>query len=71
MTNHELQITYPAIHDWQNLRLAYHYASRGKRGKQAAAAMEPVFERGFIYDSYANRVGKGTHRALDRASLRV
>jgi len=29
--------------------------------------MEPIFERSFIYDSYANRVGKGTHRALDRA----
>jgi hypothetical protein len=29
--------------------------------------IEPIFERGFIYDSYANRVGKGTHRALDRA----
>jgi retron-type reverse transcriptase len=29
--------------------------------------IEPVFERSFIYDSYANRVGKGTHRALDRA----
>jgi RNA-directed DNA polymerase len=29
--------------------------------------IEPVFERKFIYDSYANRVGKGTHRALDRA----
>jgi RNA-directed DNA polymerase len=28
---------------------------------------EPIFERGFIYDSYANRIGKGTHRALDRA----
>lgn len=28
--------------------------------------IEPTFERGFIYDSYANRVGKGTHRALDR-----
>ena len=28
--------------------------------------MEPVFERSFIFDSYANRVGKGTHRALDR-----
>jgi RNA-directed DNA polymerase len=28
---------------------------------------EPIFERSFIYDSYANRVGKGTHRALDRA----
>jgi RNA-directed DNA polymerase len=28
--------------------------------------IEPVFERSFIHDSYANRVGKGTHRALDR-----
>jgi len=28
--------------------------------------IEPIFERKFIYDSYANRVGKGTHRALDR-----
>jgi RNA-directed DNA polymerase len=28
--------------------------------------IEPVFERSFIYDSYANRVGKGTHRTLDR-----
>lgn len=26
----------------------------------------PIFERSFIFDSYANRVGKGTHRALDR-----
>ena len=26
----------------------------------------PLFERRFIDDSYANRVGKGTHRALDR-----
>ncbi|MEA3309306.1 MAG: reverse transcriptase domain-containing protein, partial [Chloroflexota bacterium] len=29
--------------------------------------IEPRFERSFIADSYANRVGKGTHRALDRA----
>lgn len=29
--------------------------------------IEPVFERSFIYDSYANRISKGTHRALDRA----
>ncbi len=29
--------------------------------------IEPVFERTFIGDSYANRIGKGTHRALDRA----
>ncbi len=28
--------------------------------------IEPVFERRFIFDSYANRIGKGTHRALDR-----
>jgi len=26
----------------------------------------PVFERGFIHDSYACREGKGTHKALDR-----
>ncbi len=29
--------------------------------------IEPIFERSFIFDSYANRVGKGTHAALDRA----
>jgi retron-type reverse transcriptase len=28
--------------------------------------IEPIFERAFIHDSYANRVGKGTHRAVDR-----
>jgi hypothetical protein len=28
--------------------------------------LEPLFERCFVRDSYANRVGKGTHRALDR-----
>jgi len=26
----------------------------------------PLFESRFIHDSYANRLGKGTHRALDR-----
>lgn len=30
--------------------------------------IEPVFERSFIDDSYANRVKKGTHRALDRCT---
>lgn len=30
------------------------------------AVIEPIFERGFIFDSYANRLGKGTHRAVDR-----
>lgn len=28
--------------------------------------IEPVFEQTFIHDSYANRVGKGTHRAIGR-----
>ena len=28
--------------------------------------IEPLFERRFIHDSYANRKGKGTHAALDR-----
>lgn len=28
--------------------------------------IEPLFERSFIADTYANRLGKGTHRALDR-----
>ena len=28
--------------------------------------IEPAFERSFITHSYANRVGKGTHRALDQ-----
>ncbi len=29
--------------------------------------IEPIFERTFIADSYANRRGRGTHKALDRA----
>lgn len=28
--------------------------------------IEPLFDRSFSEDSYANRLGKGTHRALDR-----
>lgn len=31
-----------------------------------SAVIEPRFERVFIPDSYANRIGKGTHRAIDR-----
>ncbi len=31
--------------------------------------IEPVFEKSFIFDSYANRIGKGTHRALDRSQV--
>lgn len=30
------------------------------------AVIEPLFERGFIFGSYANRVGKGTHAAVAR-----
>ena len=30
------------------------------------AVIEPLFERGFVFDSYANRLGKGTHRAVAR-----
>ncbi len=30
--------------------------------------LEPIYERKFIYDTYANRQGKGTHRALDRCT---
>ena len=114
---------YDVICSWENLRLAFDKAARGKRGRSAAAAfeyrladnllqlqdellaqtytpgpytsfyihdpkkrlisaapfrdrvvhhalcnvIEPIFERSFVFDSYANRVGKGTHRALDRA----
>lgn len=32
------------------------------------SVIEPIFEARFIDDSYANRVGKGTHRALDRCT---
>jgi RNA-directed DNA polymerase len=28
----------------------------------------PIYERKFIHDSYANRVGRGTHKALDRCT---
>jgi len=28
--------------------------------------IEPLFDRTFIHDSYATRLGKGTHKALDR-----
>ncbi len=31
--------------------------------------IEPVFDRRFIPESYANRVGKGTHRALDHLQM--
>jgi RNA-directed DNA polymerase len=30
--------------------------------------IEPIFDRSFLYDSYACRTGKGTHAAVDRAA---
>ena len=30
--------------------------------------IEPLFERSFLFDSYANRIDKGTHKALDRCT---
>ena len=30
------------------------------------AAIEPEFERGFVFDSYANRCGKGAYRTVAR-----
>lgn len=30
--------------------------------------IEPIYERKFIFDSYANRKGRGTHAALDRCT---
>jgi retron-type reverse transcriptase len=30
------------------------------------AIVEPIFELGFIFDSYVNRLGKGTHKAVAR-----
>jgi len=114
---------YPRITGFDNLRLAFKEAARGKRSRPDVAAfefdlednllalqdelesqayapgpyytfriydpkprlisaapfrdrvvhhalclvIEPLFERRFIHDSYACRVGKGTHAALDRA----
>ncbi len=115
---------YQQLYSWENLLLAYHKASKGKRGHSNVAEfeyrlednllqlqrelrektyqpgeyhsfyihdpkkrlisaapfrdrvvhhalcnlIEPVFEKSFIFDSYANRIGKGTHKALDRAT---
>lgn len=35
----------------------------------ACSVIEPVFERLYIYDAYACRKGKGTHRAMARAQV--
>jgi len=64
---------------WQPGGYVHFYIHEPKRRRISAAPfpdrvvhhalcnlMEPVFERLFIPDSYANRPGKGTHRAVDR-----
>jgi len=64
---------------WQPEGYVHFYIQEPKRRRISAAPfadrvvhhalcnrIEPVFERLFIPDSYANRPGKGTHRALDR-----
>lgn len=117
-----MPIMFAQLCSWDNLYLAWRKASKGKRGRMAAATfehrlednllvlqdelwggyyqpgayysftihepkrrliraapfrdrvvhhalcnmIEPMFERSFVEDSYANRVGKGTHRALER-----
>ena len=33
--------------------------------------LDPIFERSFVFDSYACRKGKGTHAAVDRWQLFV
>ena len=118
-----MEQSYEQLCSWENLWSAWRHASKGKRGKNAAASfeyrlednlynlqqdlihqhyqpgeyssfyihepkhrlisaapfrdrvvhhalcqiIEPIFESSFIFDSYANRLGKGTHRAIDRA----
>jgi retron-type reverse transcriptase len=64
---------------WQPGDYVHFYIHEPKRRRISAApfadrvvhhalcnVIEPVFERLFIPDSYANRPGKGSHRALDR-----
>ena len=31
--------------------------------------LEPIYEKRFIYDSYATRKNKGTHRAIEQAQI--
>ncbi len=69
------------LHDKTYCPGAYHhfFIHEPKRRKISAAPfrdrvvhhalcnlIEPVFDACFIPDSYANRIGKGTHKALDR-----
>ncbi|MBN1481417.1 hypothetical protein EH223_03530 [candidate division KSB1 bacterium] len=71
---------YNQLTSFENLYLAACKAARNKGTHISAAPfrdrvvhhalcriIEPIFDRTFIYDSYANRPGKGTHAAIRRA----
>ena len=56
------------VHD-PKLRLISAAPFRDRVVHHALCSMiEPIFERRFIYDTYSNRHGKGTHKALDRCT---
>lgn len=55
------------VHDPKRRRIsAAHFRDRVVH-HAICNVLDPLFERLFIFDSYACRVGKGTHRALRRA----
>lgn len=67
--------------EWMPGRFRSFYVHEPKRRKISAApfedrvvhhalirVLEPIYEAKFIHDSYANRLGKGTHKALDRCT---
>ena len=55
-----MDVTYAQVCSWENLRLAYDKAARGKRGKPAAAAFEfgladNLLDRGRLADAIRGR----------------
>jgi len=55
------------VHDPKRRRIsAAHFRDRVVH-HAVCQVLDPLFERWFIFDSYACRVGKGTHRAVRRA----
>ena len=77
----ELLALQDELHELHYIPGAYHsfYIHEPKRRLISAApfrdrvvhhalcrVIEPIWEKRFIYDSYANRIGKGTHKAIDR-----
>lgn len=56
---------YTRIYSFNNLFTAFQKAARGKKDKRSVANFSFHAEP-FIYDSYANRKEKGTHKAINR-----